>query len=334
MDHGDAVRLAERPMGRGEASLLMRTIIEDATPDDTVAALLAVLAKRPALSEELAGYCDTLKERMVPIALGDGLVDTCGTGGGKPTPNVSTVAALIAGAAGARVAKHGNRAVTSSVGSADVLEALGVRTSATPEAKRAMIEEAGVCFLFAPDHHPALRRVGPIRRALGFRTIFNQLGPLLNPAGAQYQVTGVYDPQLQRPTAEALEQLGAERAAVVWHEDGYDEAMPFGVTRVTVVGSGRGEFAWGPEEFCERALDSPAIPAPGTPAEAASLAIEALSDPRSLAGELCAVTAGLALWLAGLAGTPSEGTVRANEAVADGRAMRTLRILQRLSHDP
>ncbi|MGE3126083.1 MAG: anthranilate phosphoribosyltransferase [Fimbriimonadaceae bacterium] len=333
MDLGEALSLAGRPQSRREAALLMGAIVSEDTPDDGVAAILTQLAQRPSSPEELAGYCDSLFERMVPISLGVGLVDTCGTGGGKPTPNVSTVAALIAGAAGARVAKHGNRAVTSAVGSADVLEALGVAASATPQAKAKMIEEAGVCFLFAPDHHPALRRVGPIRRSLGFRTIFNQLGPLLNPARARVQITGVFDPALQRPTSSALEMLGGERAAVVWHEDGYDEAMPFGRTRVLVTGQDAGDYEWGAGDFGVDSLDPAAIPAPATAEEAAVLALEALTEPGSVACRVCLPTTGLALWLSGLAETPASGVARALEAVASGKALASLEILRRLSHD-
>jgi anthranilate phosphoribosyltransferase len=177
---------------------------------------------------------------MVPVpADPHGLVDTCGTGGGAVTTfNISTAAALLAAGAGARVAKHGNRSFTSRCGSADVLEALGVRLELTPEQEARVLERTGIVFMFAPLHHPAMKHVGPIRRELGMPTIMNVLGPVTNPAGARRQVVGVSDPALLELIAGALAELGHDRALVVHGEPGLDELSPLGPSEVLEVANG------------------------------------------------------------------------------------------------
>lgn len=194
----------------------------------------------------------SLRDHMVPLVHDAAqTLDTCGTGGdGLGSLNLSTGAAIIAAAAGAKVAKHGNRAVSSKSGSADVLEALGVKVDLDPERAADIFRETGLVFLFAPNHHPAMRHVAPARRELGVRTIFNCIGPLASPARVTHQLLGAYDESLRTVLATVLADLGIERAWVVRGEDGMDELSPFGPTRVTVVERGRtSEISLSPEDF-------------------------------------------------------------------------------------
>ncbi|MGB1377495.1 MAG: anthranilate phosphoribosyltransferase, partial [Miltoncostaeaceae bacterium] len=212
-------------LSRTQAERAVGVMMDGAGGEVQMAAFLTALRAKGVTAVELAGLAQAVRDRAAHVPVDDvhGLVDTCGTGGGPPTVNVSTGAAFIAAAAGARVAKHGNRAVTSSSGSADVLEALGARVDLAPEAVATCIAQVGVGFMFAPAHHPAFRHVGPVRRELGIRTAFNLIGPLANPAGARNQVVGVYDRAQVEVVAEALSLLGARRALVVAGRDGLDE---------------------------------------------------------------------------------------------------------------
>jgi anthranilate phosphoribosyltransferase len=263
------------------------------------------------------------------------LVDTCGTGGGIPSFNLSTGAAILAASAGAKVAKHGNRAVTSSCGSADVLEALGVNVSSEPEGAARLLDRAGIAFFFAPTHHPALRHVGKVRRELGVRTVFNQLGPLANPAGARRQLVGVYEPGLVRPMAEALLDLGAERALVVYGEEGLDEISPCGPTLTALVAEGAvrdGKAT--PADFGLEPLSPSALEPGEDAAQNARILREALTDPVSPRCGALLPSAAAALWLAGLAKDFREGARLAREAVASGRAAKTLERFARESQTP
>src|SRR5271154_2796805 len=214
---------------REESRAALAAILDEAVPEVETAALLTVLATRGELAPELAGFVEEMRARATPIPLTeeerDQLVDTCGTGGGGPAPfNFATGAALIAAAAGALVAKHGNRAVTSRCGSADVLEALGVPITLPPDLAAECLRETGFVFLYAPMLHPAMKVVAPLRRALGFRTIFNLCGPLTNPAGARAQVIGVLAPSRALLVARTLIELKTTRRAFVVHGlDGLDE---------------------------------------------------------------------------------------------------------------
>jgi anthranilate phosphoribosyltransferase len=225
---------------REQAAEVLTEILTGGVPDVEIAALLAVLATRGEQAPELAGFVDVMRQRATPVPLDpeerDQLVDIVGTGGGGPlTFNISSGAALIAAAAGAKVAKHGNRAVTSRCGAADVLEALGVPIDLSPELAAECLRATGFMFLYAPLYHPAMKALGPLRRALGFRTIFNLCGPLTNPAGARNQVIGVLAPSRVLLVGRTLAALGARRAFVVHGTDGIDELTTTGESIVARV---------------------------------------------------------------------------------------------------
>jgi anthranilate phosphoribosyltransferase len=234
-------RLLDRhDLSRDEAREAMSEIMRgDATPAQIAGFLVALRAKGET-ADEIAGCAEAMREHVLPVEpKRRDLVDTAGTGGdGKHTLNISTAAALVAAAAGAGVAKHGNRAASSQTGSADVLEALGFNLDLAPERIAESIDELGFGFMFAQAHHPAMKHAAPVRRELGTRTVFNVLGPLTNPARARAQVVGVYSDTLVRPIAEALAQLGARRAFVVHGAGGIDELSPVGPSLVCEVENG------------------------------------------------------------------------------------------------
>lgn len=236
------IRLAQpgATLSRVEASAVLREMLTGEATDVEIAALLTQLATRGETAEELTGFAEAMRELSLPLPLTDAeralLVDTCGTGGGGPeTFNVSTGAALVAAAAGAKVAKHGNRGVTSRCGSADVLEKMGIAVALAPQQAVECLRATGFMFLFAPALHPAMKRVQAVRRALGFRTIFNLAGPLTNPAYAPSQVMGVSDRSKLPVVAEAMARLGVRRAFVVHGSDGTDELTITGESEVAEV---------------------------------------------------------------------------------------------------
>jgi anthranilate phosphoribosyltransferase len=231
---------ARETLSRDEAAALMQSILAGNASDIELAALLGALAGRGETDAELAGFAATMRSAATTLPLTPAeqstLVDTCGTGGdASGSFNISTAAALVAAAAGAKVAKHGNRAITSKCGSADVLDALGIPTNLSPEAAATAIRSHGFCFLLAPSHHPAMKAVMPVRRALGVRTILHVLGPLLNPAGARRQVMGVYQARLVPLVAEAMTMLGTKHAMVVHGDGGLDEIALSGPSEIAEV---------------------------------------------------------------------------------------------------
>jgi anthranilate phosphoribosyltransferase len=227
-------------LSRGEARTVMNEIMGGEATPAQIGGFLVALRLKGETPDEIAGCAEAMREHVLAVRpTRDDLVDTAGTGGdGASTINISTAAALVAAAAGAGVAKHGNRAVSSASGSADVLEALGFRLELPPARIEQSIDELGFGFLFAPTHHPAMRHAAPVRRELAARTVFNVLGPLTNPAGARAQVVGVYEAALVRTIAEVLAQLGARRAFVVHGAGGIDELSPTGPNLVCEVVDG------------------------------------------------------------------------------------------------
>jgi anthranilate phosphoribosyltransferase len=291
------------------------------------ASLLVVPGDSPATTvDELVGLARTMRELAERVEVeGDNLLDTAGTGGGAtPTFNVSTTAALVAAAAGARVAKHGNRSATSLCGSADVLEALGARIDLDPEAVSQCIDEVGFGFMFAPRHHKATRHVVPVRKALGVRTIFNFLGPLTNPAGAAFQLVGVGDPAYVEMVAGALVLLGGQRAAVVAGADGMDEVSVVAETRLLeVTPDGITSHTVSPERVGLERAEADTVRG-GTPAQNAEITRAVLGGEQGPRRSLVVLNAGAALFVAGLASGFEDGVRNAEQAIDSGAAADTL----------
>ncbi len=303
------------------ASAVLAEIMEGRTdPVQTGAFLIALRAKGETVPE-LVGLARTMRGLAAPVATRrQNLVDTAGTGGGPSTFNVSTAAALVAAGAGCAVAKHGNRSNTSKCGSADLLEALGVEIELDAEAVGRCIDEVGFGFMFAPRHHAAMAHVVPARKALGVRTIFNCLGPLTNPAGADRQLLGVADRHYQETIAEALVGLGSVRALVVAADDGLDEISICSRTRVIEVADGRtsewfvepGQFGLAPAEL--------AAVAGGTPEENAAAVRGVLAGESGPRRDLVLVNAAAAIYVGGLAADLEEGVAKAAGAIDSGAA--------------
>lgn len=309
-------------LGHDDAKELMAFLVSGEATDAQLGGALMALASKGATSTELAAFATVLRELAQEVQIKDpNLVDTCGTGGGTPSFNLSTAAAIVASAAGAKIAKHGNRGVTSACGSADVLEALGARIDGDPEQNLHLLETVGLAFFFAPAYHPAMKAVGKVRRELGVRTVFNQLGPLANPAGARRQVVGVFDPTLALPMGEALLKLGAERALVVHGADGLDEISPCVPTHVVKVWDRTvSEGSLSPANFGLQPV-SPEALAPGSSAEEnAAILREAVSDPESPRAWAILPSAAAVIWIAGLSEGIADSAVRAQEAIRSGSA--------------
>jgi anthranilate phosphoribosyltransferase len=296
-------------------------IVDGVASPAQIGALLAALAAKGETPAELAGTAAALRARAVPVVSARRpLLDVCGTGGdGSGSFNISTAAAFVAAGAGALVAKHGNRAMTSRCGSADVLVALGVRIDIPPETAVRALDEIGLVFLFAQAHHPAMRAVAPARREVGFRSIFNLAGPLANPAGAQRQLIGVADEVHLRTVAGALQRLGSERAAVVHGGDGLDE-ISLTTTRVV---------EWTGESIVEFEIEPTAYgiaPAPpsallgGEPGQNARIILELLEGRPGPQRDVVVLNAGLALVVAGIAQDLTEGVERARASIDSGAA--------------
>ncbi len=303
------------------ASAVLKEIMEGrADPVQTGAFLIALRAKGETVPE-LVGLARTMRSLATPVSsTRSDLVDTAGTGGGPSTFNVSTTAALVAAGAGCAVAKHGNRSNTSKCGSADLLEALGVDVELDPEQVGRCIDEVGFGFMFAPRHHAAMAHVVPARKALGVRTIFNFLGPLTNPAGANRQLLGVADRHYQETIAEALVGLGSVRALVVSAEDGVDELSIAARTRVIEVADG-GTSEWFVEasQFGIAPAELEAV-AGGTPEENAAAVRGVLAGEPGPRRDLALLNAAAAIYVGGLAADLSEGVVKAAEAIDSGAA--------------
>lgn len=290
-----------------------------------IAAFLVAVRQRGETADVVAGAASAMRAAMLPVTHSfTKLLDTCGTGGdGSGSLNLSTGAAIVAAAAGARVAKHGNRAATSRSGSADVLESLGIPLDVPAGAQASVLEEAGIAFLFAMAHHPAMRHAMPTRRELGIRTLFNLLGPLSNPAGVTHQLLGAPDDASRRLLGEALLKLGVERAWVIRSVDGLDEVSPFAETKVTEVSNGRlRELVIAPESFGFSPSPPGAI-AGGEPADNARALRAILSGEPHPAADAVALNAAAALVV--LDGVSErEAGERARDVLASGKGAATL----------
>lgn len=306
----------------------------DATPVQ-MAALLVALRTKGAAPSEVAGGVRALRRAMVPVEAGSAgdVIDTCGTGGGSVTTfNISTAAALVASGAGVRIAKHGNRSFTSKSGSADVLEALGVRIELEPEEMARILDEVGIVFMFAPLLHPAMRHVAPVRRELGLRTIMNLLGPLTNPAGARRQVVGVADPDLVPLIVEALRELGHTRALVVHGEPGMDEVSPSAPTDVAELVDGETRrYQVTPEALGMESHPVKGL-AGGLPDENAATIRRVLQgEDRGAPRAATVLNAAAAIYVAGAADTLEAGVEKARASIDDGAARDALERLREAS---
>jgi len=304
---------------------LFGAVMDGQVDDLHMAAVLVALRTKIETGTELAAAAQAMRRRAVrvPIARPEAAVDTCGTGGdGADTINISTAAGLVTAAAGVPVAKHGNRSVSSRCGSADVLEALGVRLALPAAALAALVDELGIAFLFAPPLHPAMKAVMPVRRALGVRTTFNMLGPLTNPAGVRRQVVGVWGIEIQELMAAALAELGAVHALVVHSADGLDELSVAAPTRVVEVRDGAimDRFDVDPADLGIDVADLDALRG-GEVSHNARRLKEVLAGESSAAGEAVALNAGAALYVGGAAGSIRDGLALARRVLADGSAL-------------
>jgi anthranilate phosphoribosyltransferase len=303
-----------------EAATAFETIIRgDATPSQ-IAGFLVALRMKGETPDEITGFARTARAMATPIEIDGALLDTCGTGGdGLATFNISTLAAIVAAASGAKVAKHGNRAASSMCGSADVLEQLGVKIDLGPDGVARCIDEAGIGFLFAPVFHPSFRFAGVPRRELGLRTVFNVLGPLCNPAGAKYQALGVADGSMAGKMADVLLRLGVERAIVFHAGDGMDELSVSAPSFVIEIDGARKEYELDPAELGLKAAPVESMRG-GGPEENARIALEVLQGAKGPRRDVVLLNSAAALRAAGLATTWKEGLGMAAEAIDSGRA--------------
>jgi len=318
MDHQD--------LSGDEAADIMNTIMDGKATQSQIGAFLAALRMKGERPEEIAAFAQVMREHAVavrPVTKGM-LVDTCGTGGdGMHTFNISTTSAFVAAGAGIPVVKHGNRSVSSTCGSADVLSALGVNISANPQTQAKIVETIGIAFLFAPLHHPAMRHVMAARQEIGCRTVFNILGPLANPAGAQAQVLGVYNRDLTLTMAEVLRLLGLSRAMVV-HGNGLDEITTTGETKVSeLLGDAIRTYTLN----CETYGISPAHLhdlAGGDAATNARIIRDILGGERGAGRDIVLMNAGAAIYVGGQARDLHEGIVSAGTSIDSGSALARL----------
>lgn len=323
---------------RSEAETLMEEILSGRMPTPEIVRLLLALNRRTLEVQELAGFAEVMRRHATRV-FADGetrpthMVDTCGTGGdGSKTFNISTAAAIVAAAAGARVAKHGNRAASSQSGSADVLEALGVRIDLPFEKYGQAIREIGIGFLFAQAAHTATRHATPARKQIGVRTVFNLLGPLTNPAGAQAQVLGVFTMDVMDLVAATLAELGTERAFVVYGGGGLDEVSLAGPTMVAEVRDGKLQrFTVEPEEFGVEPAPLEAVRG-GSAAENAALIIRILEGETGPPRDIVVINAAAALVAAGVSENFRDAASEARTAIDSGKARKTLTNLKEFTN--
>ncbi len=317
---------AGEPLSAGEAERALEEIMEGTVNPAVTAALLTALRVRGESVGEIVGFARAMRRFAEKVEAPEDVIDTCGTGGdAKGTINISTAAAFVARGAGVVVAKHGNRAATSRAGSADVLEALGAEIELGPEKVGRCIEEVGIGFMFARTHHPAMRHVVPVRAELPFRTVFNLLGPLTNPAGAKCQLVGVFGREFVRPVAEALKELGAQRALVVHGTDGLDEITVTGPTLAAEVSDGAvTEREITPEDFGLSRHAPDGLLGGDAHLNARVLKDVLSGEEKGAARDVILLNAGAAIYVSGKAKTVEEGVRFAEESIASGAAEKSL----------
>jgi anthranilate synthase/phosphoribosyltransferase len=327
--------LSGRHLTREEAENIMEDLTDGNLTESQIAGFLVAMNAKGISPEEIAGCAAVLQRKRTPLIAGGKLLDTCGTGGDDlGTFNISSFTALAAAACGAKVAKHGNRAVSSRSGSADFYQALGIRTSLSPAGAARVLEETGFSFLFAPTYHGAMRFAAAPRRELGIKTIMNLLGPLANPAAAEYQLIGVFDEKYCLPVARAAHMLGIKRAMIVHGSDGQDELSVCAPSRIVLVDEEGGikDQMFEPEEAGIARYPLTGLIG-GDARENGALAAEILAGGgRTAIRDAAALNAGAALYVYGLAGSIAEGTGMALRAFADGSVKRQLEAVVRSSH--
>jgi len=321
--------IEKRDLSAADMEAVMRTIMTGQATPAQIGGFLVGLRMKGESVDEIVAAAKVMRELATRVDIGGmHLVDTCGTGGdGASTFNISTASAIVAAAAGARVAKHGNRSVSSSSGSADVLEAAGVKLDLTPAQVAACIDQIGVGFLFAPQHHSAMKHaIGP-RKEMRVRTLFNLLGPLTNPAGAPNQVLGVFAADWVEPLAEVLRQLGSEHVLVVHAEDGLDEISIAAATRVAELSDGKiTVYTITPEDFGLQRADLSAI-AVANAEQSLAMIKSVFDDQPGPARDIVQLNAGAAIYAAGLTASLADGVARAAEVIASGKAAQTYQAL-------
>jgi len=323
--------LTKEDLSREEARAAMLEIMEGKSSPAQIAAFLVALRMKGETVEETTGFAEAMREKMTPVTpKARPLVDTCGTGGdGAKTFNISTTAAFIAAGAGASIAKHGNRAVSSPCGSADVLEALGVAINLSPEQIADCIDEVGIGFMFAPSMHPAMKYAAPVRKELGVRTVFNLLGPLANPALAQAQVLGVYASPLTESHAGVLKNLGSRRALVVHGLDGLDEITTTGPTQISELTEGEVyTYHFSPQDYGLTRADPKDLGCGGDAQENARILLAVLEGKPGPKRDIVLLNAAAALIAADLAKDFKQGLTLAAEAIDSGKARAKLQALQ------
>lgn len=330
------VRLIEqREIFYDEMLSLMRQIMRGEVSPTMIAAILVGLRVKKETIGEISAAAFVMREfaSKVPVSKRDHLVDTCGTGGDAAhTFNISTASAFVAAAAGARVAKHGGRSVSSTCGSADVLEALGVNLNLTPEQVGHSIDQIGIGFMFAPNFHGAMKYAAPVRKELGVRTLFNVLGPLTNPAGADNQVMGVFHPDLVGIQARVLQRLGSRHVLVVNGNDGLDEITISGSTNVAELKDSEvNEYSVTPEEFGLRSAPLDTIRVTNV-TQAKAMLLEVLEDKPGPARDIVLLNAGAAIYVSGLSDTLAHGVQKAAETISSGAAKNKLSQLVQISN--
>jgi len=324
---------------RAEAEALMEELLAGRMKTPEIVGMLMALNQRPASVEELTGFAFVMRKHAAPVfAPGEpppgGMVDTCGTGGDlSGTFNISTAAAIVASAAGARVAKHGNRAVSSQSGSADVLEALGVQIDLPMLVAGRAVREVGIGFLFAPAAHAAARHAVPARKQIGKRTVFNLLGPLTNPAGAEAQVLGVFSAEMLDPVAATLRELGTEHAYVIHGAGGLDEISLAGESQIAEVQGGEiRRFTVTPEDFGVSRAPVGALSG-GGPDENARMIRSLFQGENGPRLDIVVVNAAAALVVTGMAEDLRSAAVLARRAVVSGQAMQKLELLKKFTRN-
>ena len=317
-----------------EAANAFELIMSGSATEGQIGALLMGMRVRGETVDEIAGAARVMRAKALKVRVPEGAIDTCGTGGdAKGTHNISTCAAFVVAGAGVPVAKHGNRSISSRSGSADVLAALGVNIECGPEAVARCIERCGLGFMFAPSHHAAMRHVAKVRTELGTRTIFNLLGPLANPANADYQIVGVFAEQWVAPIAHVLGRLGVKRAWVVHGSDGLDELTTTGISHVAVLDAGQvSSFKVAPKN-AGLPEAKPEDLTGGDAAENAAHIRAVLGGNQGPFRDIVLLNAGAALLVAGKAKTLREGVALAAESIDSGKAKGVLEALIKHSHD-